>query len=100
MFFKTHELNVNQCNQCGNAPSDSCNEKLTFDISLENLKQNSPETFMHRSYKKPKPNQIQETEKLEKRNKNGYIPDSMCTFRLICHSLCYITCRSLKREYF
>ena len=97
MFLKTHESNVNDCNQCGNVPSDSCSEKPSFDLPQQNFGQTSPETFMYRSHNKPKPNQTQETEKLERRNKDGYMPDSMCTFRLICHSLCCITCRPLIR---
>ena len=100
MFFKTHEINLDPCNQCGNVPSDSCSGKPSFDLPQQNFEQNSPETVMYRSHNKPKVNQTQEIKKLEKRNKDGNMLDSMCIFRSICHSLCCITCRSLKRGYF
>ena len=73
MFFKTHELNLNPCNQCGNVPSDDCNERSTFDLPQQIFEQ---ETFMYRSLKKPKPHQTQKTEMLKRGKKNGYMPDS------------------------
>ena len=95
MFFKTHELNLDPCNQCGNVPTDSDCERQSFDLPQQIFEINPQETFRSRSLKKTKPNQTQETEMLKRGKKDGYMPDSKCTLRLICHSLCFITCRSL-----